>query len=38
MKSGYSFEDCGTDGRNRFKNVATLKDHSNDDTPTKADN
>ena len=30
IKSHYSFDDRGTDRRNRFQNVATLKDLSND--------
>ena len=35
MKSSYSFEDRGTDRRNWFRNIATLKDLSNDIYDTK---
>ena len=38
MKSSYSFEDRGTDRRNRFRNVISMTFRMIYDTPTKAEN
>ena len=38
MNSSYSFEDSGTDRRNRFQNVLTKTFQMIYDTPTKAEN
>ena len=38
MKSSYSFEDRGTDRRNRFRNVLSKTFRMIHDTPTKDEN
>ena len=38
MKSRYSFEDCGTDRRNQFRNAHSKTFQMIYDTPIKAEN